>query len=64
MGRDDARDLAMALIAACEGIALLAATLRDPGLISREGDRLEPWIGSLEGSPEAAAGAGRGTGAR
>jgi hypothetical protein len=28
MGRDDARELAVALIAAYEGIALLAATLR------------------------------------
>ena len=47
MGRDDARELAVALIAAYEGIALLAATLRDPGLISTEGDRLERWIDSL-----------------
>ncbi len=54
MGRDDARELAVALIAAYEGIALLAATLRDPGLISAEGGRLERWIDSLAGSgPEA-----------
>ena len=42
MGRDDARELAVALIAAYEGIAVLAAALRDPGLISTEASRLEP----------------------
>jgi TetR/AcrR family transcriptional repressor of nem operon len=47
MGRQDARELAVALIAAYEGIALLAATLRDPSLISAEGDRLDRWIDSL-----------------
>jgi TetR/AcrR family transcriptional regulator, transcriptional repressor for nem operon len=50
MGRDDARELAVALIAAYEGIALLAAALRDPGLIGTEGARLERWIDSLAGS--------------
>ena len=34
-----------------EGIALLAATLRDPGLISVEADRLERWIDSLTERP-------------
>jgi AcrR family transcriptional regulator len=48
MGRDDAQELAVALIAAYEGIALLAATLRDPSLISTEGDRLNRWIDSLD----------------
>ena len=48
MGRQDARDLAVALIAAYEGIALLAATLRDPSLISAEGDRINRWIDSLD----------------
>ena len=47
LGREDARELAVALIAAYEGIALLAATLQDPGLISAEGDRLTRWIDSL-----------------
>jgi TetR/AcrR family transcriptional regulator, transcriptional repressor for nem operon len=48
MGREDAKELAVALIAAYEGIALLAATLRDPSLISVEGDRLNRWIDSLD----------------
>ena len=47
LGRDDAHELAVALIAAYEGIALLAASLRDPGLIRTEGDRLNRWIDSL-----------------
>jgi TetR/AcrR family transcriptional regulator, transcriptional repressor for nem operon len=48
MGRRDARDLAVALIAAYQGIALLTNTLRDPELMTREGRRLERWIDSLE----------------
>jgi TetR/AcrR family transcriptional regulator, transcriptional repressor for nem operon len=48
MGRPDARELAVALIASYEGIALLAATLRDPSLIGAEGDRLTRWIDSLK----------------
>ncbi len=47
MGRRDARDLAVALIASYQGIALLTNTLRDPELMSREGKRLERWIDSL-----------------
>jgi TetR/AcrR family transcriptional regulator, transcriptional repressor for nem operon len=47
MGRTDARELAVALIAAYEGIVLLAAALRDPALISTETDRLGRWIESM-----------------
>ena len=47
MGRRDARDLAFALLASYEGMALLANTFRDPKLIVREGRRLERWIDSL-----------------
>ena len=47
MGRRDARDLAVALIAAYQGIALLTNTFRDPELMTREGRRLERWIDSL-----------------
>ena len=42
-----ARDLAVALIAAYEGITVLASALRDPELISAEGGRLERWIDGL-----------------
>jgi TetR/AcrR family transcriptional repressor of nem operon len=45
--RRDARDLAVALIASYQGIALLTNTFRDPELMTREGRRLERWIDSL-----------------
>ena len=47
MGRSDARDLAVALVAAFQGISLLTNTLRDPELMAREGRRLDRWIDSL-----------------
>jgi TetR/AcrR family transcriptional repressor of nem operon len=47
MGRPDARDLAVALVAAYQGISLLTNTFRDPELMTREGQRLERWIDSL-----------------
>lgn len=47
MGRRDARDLAMALIAAYQGISLLANTYREPELMQREARRLERWIDTL-----------------
>jgi TetR/AcrR family transcriptional repressor of nem operon len=47
MGRRDAQDLAVALIASYQGIALLANTFRDPELMSREGRGLERWIDLL-----------------
>jgi AcrR family transcriptional regulator len=47
MGRRDARDLAFALLASYEGMALLANTFRDPELMVREARRLERWIDSL-----------------
>jgi TetR/AcrR family transcriptional regulator, transcriptional repressor for nem operon len=47
MGRADARDLAIALVASYQGISLLTNTFRDPELMVREGRRLERWIDSL-----------------
>jgi AcrR family transcriptional regulator len=47
MGRRDAHELAVALIASYQGIALLTNTFRDPDLMAREGRRLERWIDSL-----------------
>ena len=47
MGRRDARDLAVALIASYQGVSLLTNTFRDPELMAREGRRLERWIDSL-----------------
>ena len=51
MGRDDARELAVALVAAYQGIAVVANTLRDPGLVASEGARLERWVDSLTERP-------------
>jgi TetR/AcrR family transcriptional regulator, transcriptional repressor for nem operon len=48
MGRNDAHDLAVALVAAYQGISLLTNTLRDPELMTREGRRLDRWIDSLD----------------
>jgi len=47
MGRRDARDLAVALIASYQGVSLLTNTLREPDLMTREARRLERWIDSL-----------------
>jgi TetR/AcrR family transcriptional regulator, transcriptional repressor for nem operon len=50
MGRSDARDLAVALVASYQGVSLLTNTFRDPDLMAREGRRLERWIDSLAGA--------------
>jgi TetR/AcrR family transcriptional regulator, transcriptional repressor for nem operon len=47
MGRRDARELAVALIASYQGVALLTNTFRDPEMMSRESRRLERWLDSL-----------------
>jgi AcrR family transcriptional regulator len=47
LGRRDARDLAVALVASYQGIALLTNTFGDPEMMLREGKRLERWIDSL-----------------
>jgi hypothetical protein len=43
----DARDLAVAMIASYEGIALLTNIFREPELMTRQERRLERWIDSL-----------------
>jgi TetR/AcrR family transcriptional regulator, transcriptional repressor for nem operon len=47
LGRRDAHDLAVDLMAAYEGNALLANTLRDPDVLSRAARRLNQWIDAL-----------------
>ena len=47
LGRRDARELAVALVAAYEGAALLTNTLRDPTILVNEARRLERWIDSI-----------------
>jgi TetR/AcrR family transcriptional repressor of nem operon len=47
LGRDDAEELAVALLAAYHGAALLTNTLHDPSLMSREGRRLSRWVDAV-----------------
>jgi TetR/AcrR family transcriptional repressor of nem operon len=47
LGRRDAHDLALDLLAAYEGSALLANTLGDPNVLSRAARRLNHWIDTL-----------------
>jgi len=47
LGRRDAHDLAVSLIAAYEGSALLTNTFRDPDILAREARRLNRWIDTL-----------------
>ena len=47
LGRRDAHELALDLLAAYEGSALLANTMRDPSVLSRAAQRLNRWIDTL-----------------
>jgi len=47
LDRADARDLAIDLLAAYEGSALLANTMRDPDVLTRAARRLDRWIDTL-----------------
>jgi AcrR family transcriptional regulator len=47
LGRPDARDLAFDLLAAYEGSALLANTMRDPEVLSGAARRIDHWIDTL-----------------
>jgi hypothetical protein len=47
MGRPDAHDLAVELVAAYEGSAVLASALGQPELMVRQAQRLQRWIQAL-----------------
>ena len=47
LGRADARDLAIEVIARYQGSALLASTLRDPDLLARESGRVAAWLDTI-----------------
>jgi TetR/AcrR family transcriptional regulator, transcriptional repressor for nem operon len=49
LGRADARELAVALIASCQGIVVLAAALRRADLVGVEAVRLSRWIDAPAG---------------
>jgi hypothetical protein len=44
LGRRDARDLAIELMAAYQGSAVLTSTLADADLMTREARRLQRWV--------------------
>jgi TetR/AcrR family transcriptional regulator, transcriptional repressor for nem operon len=48
MGKRDARDLAVGLIAAIQGTALLTSSIRDPEIMTRQAHRLARWIDELD----------------
>jgi hypothetical protein len=48
LGRTDAHDLAVELVAAYQGVAVLASTLGQPDLVVRQARRLQRWIDGLE----------------
>jgi len=48
LGRPDARDLAITLLAGVQGAALLASTLRDPDIVTSQVRHLEHWIDTLK----------------
>jgi AcrR family transcriptional regulator len=48
MGRRDARDLAVELVIAYEGSAVLTNALAQPEIMAREARRLEKWINALQ----------------
>jgi len=47
LGRPDAADLAVHLLARYQGAALLSSTLRDPDLMAREAARTDEWLDAL-----------------
>jgi AcrR family transcriptional regulator len=49
LGHPDPSELAMTMLAAVQGAALLANTLRDPKIMTSQIRRLERWIDSLAG---------------
>ena len=48
MGRPDARDLAIQVIARYQGTALLTSAFREPGLMEAEARRVAQWIDTLD----------------
>ena len=47
LGRADAEDLGVALIAAIQGIILLANALHDPQVLVRQVERVKQWVAQL-----------------
>jgi AcrR family transcriptional regulator len=54
LGRSDAHELAVEMITAYQGTAVLAHATTSPELIRRESDRVERWIDEVQRCPTAA----------
>jgi TetR/AcrR family transcriptional regulator, transcriptional repressor for nem operon len=52
MGRDDARDLAITMVAAYEGAALLSNSLHDPNVLVEQAARLTEWLDELSAAEQ------------
>ena len=48
MGRPDARELALQVVARYQGTALLTSAFRDPDLMTQEAARVAQWIEALD----------------
>ena len=48
MGRPDARELALQVVARYQGTALLTSAFRDPDLMTAEAARVARWIDALD----------------
>jgi TetR/AcrR family transcriptional repressor of nem operon len=53
MGKRDARDLAVGLVASMQGTMLLTSSFRDPEIVTRQADRLARWVDDLAKTPGA-----------
>ncbi|OLE22337.1 MAG: TetR family transcriptional regulator [Catenulispora sp. 13_1_20CM_3_70_7] len=51
LGRADAGELAVELVAAYQGMSVLANALRDPEIMTSQGRRLTAWVDSLVKTP-------------
>ena len=47
IGRNDAADLAVQLVATLQGISLLANAMKSPGLLGRQVSRLREWVDEM-----------------
>jgi len=47
IGRKDAADLAVQLVATLQGISLLANAMKSPGLLGRQVSRLREWVDEM-----------------
>jgi hypothetical protein len=47
LGREDAQELGVALVAAVQGIILMANAMHDPQVLARQVARVKQWVAQL-----------------